>query len=95
MKILLFQINIKEDENVNIAIVGKYVKLEDSYLSVVESLHHGGFANNTNVKISFVDSEKITEENVKEMLKDYDGIIVPGGFGNRGIDYCHKICKRK
>lgn len=78
--------NIKEDENVNIAIVGKYVKLEDSYLSVVESLHHGGFANNTNVNISFVDSEKITEENVKEMLKDYDGIIVPGGFGNRGID---------
>ncbi len=71
---------------VRIAIVGKYVKLEDSYLSVVESLRHGGYANSVNVKIGFIDSEKITEENVKEKLEKYQGILVPGGFGNRGID---------
>ena len=71
---------------VKIALVGKYVKLEDSYLSVVESLKHGGFANSVNVKIGFIDSEKITEENVHQMLKDYHGILIPGGFGNRGIE---------
>ena len=79
-------LEIKEDNIVNIAIVGKYVKLEDSYLSVVESLHHAGYANNVNVKISFVDSEKINNKNVEQTLKKYDGIIVPGGFGNRGIE---------
>ena len=53
---------IKEDDKVNIAIVGKYVSLEDSYLSVVESLKHGGFANHVNVKIDFVDSEEIKND---------------------------------
>ena len=77
---------IKDDAIVKIGIVGKYTKLEDSYLSVVESLHHAGFANNTNVKIDFIDSEKITEDNVKEKLSELDGIIVPGGFGSRGIE---------
>ena len=77
--------NIK-DETVNIAIVGKYVKLEDSYLSVVESLQHGGFANNIKVKTQFIDSETITKENVSSVLKDFDGIVVPGGFGDRGIN---------
>ncbi len=71
---------------VKIALVGKYVKLEDSYLSVVESLKHGGYANSVNVKIGFIDSEKITEDNVHKILKDYQGILVPGGFGNRGIE---------
>jgi CTP synthase len=74
------------NETINIAIVGKYVRLEDSYLSVVESLQHGGFANNVKVKVSFVDSETITKENVAETIKPFDGIVVPGGFGNRGID---------
>ena len=73
-------------EEVKIAIVGKYVRLEDSYLSVAESLRHGGFANSVKVKIGYVDSEKITEKNVKEILGEYQGILVPGGFGNRGID---------
>ena len=74
------------DESVNIAIVGKYIKLEDSYLSVIESIHHAGFANKVNVKIKLIDSETINSENVGKKLADLDGIIVPGGFGNRGIE---------
>ena len=77
--------NIPEKE-VKIAIVGKYVRLEDSYLSVAESLRHAGFTNNVKVSIKYIDSETITSENAKEKLKDLDGIIVPGGFGNRGIE---------
>ncbi len=76
--------NIKEE--VNIAIVGKYVQLQDSYLSVAESLRHGGFKNNVKVNVGFIDSEIINSNNVREILKDYKGIVVPGGFGNRGIE---------
>ena len=75
-----------EDKNITIAIVGKYVQLEDSYLSVVESIKHGGIANNTKVNVTFIDSEKINDNNVDKILKDIDGIIVPGGFGSRGIE---------
>ncbi len=79
--------NIKNlSGEVNIAIVGKYMQLQDSYLSVVESLRHGGFANGTNVKIGFIDSEQINSSNVENILRDYDGILVPGGFGQRGIE---------
>lgn len=80
--------NIKtlKDYNISIAIVGKYIKLEDSYLSVVESIKHGGFANECKVNIEFVDCEEVNKENVKEKLGKYNGIIVPGGFGNRGIE---------
>ena len=74
------------DETVKIAIVGKYVRLEDSYLSVAESLRHGGYANKVNVDIKYIDSETVTEENVAELLKDVQGVVVPGGFGNRGIE---------
>ena len=74
------------DGEVNIALVGKYMQLQDSYLSVAESLRHGGFANGVKVNIGFIDSETITESNVSEVLKNYDGILVPGGFGNRGIE---------
>ena len=74
------------DESVNIAIVGKYIKLEDSYLSVIESIHHAGFANKVNVNIKLIDSETINSENASKKLADLDGIIVPGGFGNRGIE---------
>lgn len=77
---------IKPENRVNIAIVGKYVKLEDSYLSVAESLHHAGFANDMNVDIKYIDSENVTDENVNETFKEIDGIIVPGGFGSRGIE---------
>ena len=72
-------------DEVNVAIVGKYMKLQDSYLSVAESLRHGGFSNNVKVNVGFVDSGKLNPENVKDTLKEYDGILVPGGFGNRGI----------
>ena len=80
--------NIKnlENKNVNIAIVGKYIQLEDSYLSVIESLKHGGFANNTKVNIELVDCEKIKPETAKEILEKYNGILVPGGFGTRGVE---------
>ena len=74
------------DKKVNIAIVGKYVKLEDSYLSVIESLHHAGFANDIKVNIKLIDSESINSDNAKEKFKEIQGIIVPGGFGNRGIE---------
>ncbi len=69
-----------------IALVGKYVELEDAYLSVAESLRHAGFANNAEVEIGWVQSENITDESVAEKLAGYDGIIVPGGFGDRGIE---------
>ena len=75
-----------KDGEVTIAIVGKYVKLEDSYLSVTESLHHAGFANNVKVNVKYIDCETVTRENAENILGELDGIIVPGGFGNRGID---------
>ena len=71
---------------VKVAIVGKYVALEDSYLSVAESLRHAGFANDVKVDIDFVDSEEINDNNAKEKLGKYDALLVPGGFGNRGIE---------
>ena len=75
-----------EGNTVKVAIVGKYISLEDSYLSVVESLRHAGFANNVKVDIDFVDSEEIKRENSEEKLSKYDALLVPGGFGNRGIE---------
>ena len=77
---------IKPEDKVKVAIVGKYVKLEDSYISVVESLQHAGFVNKVKVEVEMVDSETIVRENVKEKLSKYDAIVVPGGFGNRGIE---------
>jgi len=74
-----------EDE-VTIAIVGKYVHLKDSYKSLNEALTHGGLANRLKVNLKFVNSEEITEENVEELLKGCDGVLVPGGFGTRGIE---------
>ncbi len=71
---------------VKIAIVGKYIKLEDSYLSVVESIKHAAYENKVGVDIKFVDSESVNNENIEEKLKEFEGIIVPGGFGNRGIE---------
>lgn len=76
--------NLKE--NVKIALVGKYVELHDAYISVVESLKHAGYKHNSKVKIDWIQSEDITEENVHEYLKEADGILVPGGFGDRGVE---------
>lgn len=73
-------------KDVNIALVGKYISLHDAYISVVESLKHAGIANDATVHIKWVDSETVTKENVSEIFSDVTGILVPGGFGNRGID---------
>ncbi|WP_405105973.1 CTP synthase [Paenibacillus sp. FSL K6-1217] len=74
------------ERTVEIAIVGKYVALHDAYLSVVESLSHAGFASNAEVKLRWVDAELVTDENVDELLGGIGGILVPGGFGDRGIE---------
>jgi CTP synthase len=71
---------------VKIAIVGKYVNLTDSYKSLNEALIHGGIANDSRVTLRFVDSEKIEKEGLGDDLNGVDGILVPGGFGNRGIE---------
>ena len=71
---------------VDIALVGKYIQLHDAYISVVEALKHGGIANHAVVNIHWINSEEVTRENVSEILKDMDGILVPGGFGDRGIE---------
>ena len=69
-----------------IAIVGKYVALHDAYLSVREALLHGGYANDAHVEIAWIDSETITKDNVVQVLEGIDGILVPGGFGDRGVE---------
>ncbi len=71
---------------VEIGLVGKYVGLHDAYLSVAEALHHAGFFHNVHVNIHWIDSEEIRPETVGEILQGLDGIIVPGGFGYRGIE---------
>lgn len=74
------------NRHTSIAIVGKYVQLHDAYLSVAEALSHAGYEYGAFVDIKWIDSETITEENVSEILSDVSGVVVPGGFGNRGID---------
>jgi CTP synthase len=76
----------KDLGTVEIGLVGKYVALHDAYLSVAEALHHAGFYHNVHINIHWIDSEKITYENADEMLANLNGIIVPGGFGSRGIE---------
>ncbi len=73
-------------ERVEIGIVGKYVNLPDAYLSIIESLKHGGFAHGANVGIHWVASDDITMENASKVLSHLDGILIPGGFGVRGVD---------
>ena len=71
---------------VKIALVGKYVEMRDAYISVAEALRHGGFENDVDICIDWVQSEDLTAENADEVLNGVDGIIVPGGFGDRGIE---------
>ena len=71
---------------VDIGLVGKYVGLHDAYLSVAEALRHAGYYHNTHIRIHWIDSEEITADNMDEKLANLDGILVPGGFGSRGID---------
>lgn len=74
------------DKKVEIALVGKYTQLHDAYLSVVEALHHGGIENRTEVSIRWVDSEELEREGCEKLLSGIDGMIIPGGFGNRGTE---------
>ena len=83
--------NLKK--SVNISLVGKYVELHDAYLSVVEALHHAGFYHETEIKLNWIDSENINESNVSDILKNSNGIIIPGGFGIRGIEGMILACK--
>lgn len=77
-------LNLKK--TTKIALVGKYVELHDAYLSVVEALKHSGLANDTAIDIDWVNANDLTAENVASRLADADGIIVPGGFGQRGTE---------
>ena len=74
------------DREVTIGLVGKYVQLHDAYLSVVEALTHAGFALKAHVNVEWIDSEELTEENLEEKLSKVQGILVPGGFGDRGLE---------
>lgn len=69
-----------------IGLVGKYVELQDAYISVVEALKHAGYAFDSDIEVKWINSECVTADNVSEFLNDVDGILVPGGFGDRGID---------
>ncbi len=73
-------------KTVTIGLVGKYVELPDAYISVVEALKHAGYDFDSEVNVKWIDSEKLTADNVAEALNDVDGILVPGGFGDRGIE---------
>ena len=78
---------IKDDKiQIEIGLVGKYVQLHDAYLSVAEALRHAGYAKHAHINIHWIDSETVTEENADEILGCLDGILVPGGFGERGIE---------
>lgn len=71
---------------VTVALVGKYIQLHDAYISVVEALKHGGIFSRATVNIKWIDSETVTADNAEELFSDVSGILVPGGFGNRGIE---------
>lgn len=83
--VMVDKINNSKNE-VTIGLVGKYVDLHDAYLSVAEALKHAGYYHDTRVNIKWIDSETLKEETIESELSDVDGIIVPGGFGNRGIE---------
>ena len=74
------------DRQVTIGLVGKYVELPDAYLSIVESLKHAGFQYNSEIKIKWINAEQIEKDGTDELLSDVDGILIPGGFGERGIE---------
>ncbi len=81
----IVDIDREDKPEVRIALVGKYVELHDAYLSVAEALKHAGIANRRTVKIDWVHAEEVTADNAKELFAEVDGILVPGGFGERGV----------
>lgn len=72
--------------DVKIALVGKYVELHDAYISIVESLRHAGIFHGTNLEVKWINSEEVFQHNLEEHFHDVDGILVPGGFGDRGVE---------
>ncbi len=76
-----------------IALVGKYVQLHDSYLSIIEALHHASYANHVNVELKWIDSEELTDENIASFMKEVSGLIIPGGFGTRGTEGMICACR--
>ena len=84
---------LRPDKEVNVSFVGKYTELKDSYKSINEALEHAGIKNNAKVNINFVEAENITSRNIKKMLKGADAVLVPGGFGSRGIEGMILACK--
>jgi len=83
----------KRQKKVTVAIVGKYVKLHDAYLSVIESLNHAGYDTGAAVDIKWIESEDVTEGSVSSLLSGIDGMIIPGGFGDRGIEGKITACR--
>ena len=81
------------EKEVNVSFVGKYTELKDSYKSINEALEHAGIQNKAKVNINFVEAEQITSQNVRKVLKKSDAILVPGGFGERGIEGMLLACK--
>ena len=73
-------------QEATVALVGKYIQLHDAYISVVEALKHGGIYSHTTVNIKWIDSETVTAENAEELFADVSGVLVPGGFGHRGVE---------
>ena len=84
---------LRPDKEVNVSFVGKYTELKDSYKSINEALEHAGIKNKAKVNINFVEAESITSRNIKKMLKGADAVLVPGGFGSRGIEGMILACK--
>ena len=84
---------LRPDKEVNVSFVGKYTELKDSYKSINEALEHAGIKNKAKVNINFVEAENITSRNIKKMLKGADAVLVPGGFGSRGVEGMILACK--
>lgn len=80
------------NDKITLALVGKYVQLHDAYLSVVEAAKHAGYEHGSNICVKWIDSERVTEKNCEELFKDCHGIVIPGGFGNRGIEGMITAC---
>lgn len=91
-EVLMGKIDQRKGE-VTIAIVGKYVKLHDTYLSIVEALNHAGFETGDKIRIEWVDSSELNDETVGRVLKGIDGILIPGGFGDRGVEGKITACR--
>jgi len=83
----------KRDKNITIGLVGKYIKLHDAYYSVVQAIYHAGYETGAKIEIKWIESETVTSHNAPEIFADVDGIIVPGGFGERGIQGMIETCR--